>query len=165
MSLEEVLKFVEIHNEKRKFHTSEPIAHIWNIVTSHKYSLKKKCLKNFISYMDHFDIYHVKPLLIRLRKLKRSIKSFKKVKYMSFMFEEKCKAMYWVNVPMYGIKLKIIFLLMLKQLCVHFTSFIISPKWGRTRASSSECKLTNLILHTGCPSYHLTTWRKSALIQ
>ena len=28
MSLEEVLKFVEIHNEKRKFHTSEPIAHI-----------------------------------------------------------------------------------------------------------------------------------------
>ena len=161
MSLEEVLKFVEIHNEKRKFHTSEPIAHIWNIVTSHKYSLKKKCLKNFISYMDHFDIscktfaYHVTQVKEINKKLQKS-----KV-YVIYVWRK----MYWVNVPMYGIKLKIIFLLMLKQLCVHFTSFIISPKWGRTRASSSECKLTNLILHTGCPSHHLTTWRKSALIQ
>ena len=26
-------------------------------------------------------------------------------------------------------------------------------------------KLTKLILQIGCPSYHLTSWRKSALIQ
>ena len=29
---------------------------------------------------------------------------------------------------------------------------------------SSECKLTKLIVQIGCPSYHLTSWRKSALI-
>ena len=35
---------------------------------------------------------------------------------------------------------------------------------GRAIALSSEYKLTNLILHVGCPSHNATSYRKSAFI-
>ena len=47
-----------------------------------------------------------------------------------------------------------------------FTSFAISLERGKDADFlSSENNLTKLILQTGCPSNHLTSKRKSALIQ
>ena len=51
--------------------------------------------------------------------------------------------------------------------CVNVCSFYIlhyPPCVGVERASS-ECKFTKLIVRIGCPLYHLTSWRKLALIQ
>ena len=44
-------------------------------------------------------------------------------------------------------------------------SFIIPQERGRTRALSSEYKLTKRIVQIGWPSYHLTLREKSALVQ
>ena len=49
--------------------------------------------------------------------------------------------------------------------CVHFTLLIIPLEKDRMEALSSACKTAKLILQIGCPSCHLTTWKKSALIQ
>ena len=55
-------------------------------------------------------------------------------------------------------------------MCAHFTSFIICLRGGggggggggdqNVRMHIDAANFT--ILHTGCPSYHLTTWWKSA---
>ena len=48
--------------------------------------------------------------------------------------------------------------------------FVLHPlffptKEGRMRALSFNVKIIELILQSGCLSYHLTSWRKSTLIQ
>ena len=50
-------------------------------------------------------------------------------------------------------------------LCVHFTLLIIPLEEDRMEALSPACKTAKLILQIGYPSCHLTTWKKSALIQ
>ena len=48
--------------------------------------------------------------------------------------------------------------------CVFIVCSLLLPsRVGRTWVLSSEC--TDLILQVGCTSYHLTLWRKSALMQ
>ena len=55
---------------------------------------------------------------------------------------------------------------MLKYVCVRFTPFIIPPmKEARHGRQGLHVKLIKLILQIGCPPYHLTPWKKSALLQ
>ena len=42
---------------------------------------------------------------------------------------------------------------------------LLPSKGARTLALSSDCKIGRLILLIGCFSYHLTSYRKSVLIQ
>ena len=48
--------------------------------------------------------------------------------------------------------------------CVSFAP-VIPSKRDRTLTLSCKCKMTKPVLQTGRPSYHLNSWRESALIE
>lgn len=51
------------------------------------------------------------------------------------------------------------------RVCVYFMFLLFLLRGGRMGALSSVYKLTRLILQIECPSYHLTSLKKSALTQ
>ena len=52
------------------------------------------------------------------------------------------------------------------SVCIYFTSFVIPFKEeDRMGSLDPKYKLTKLTLQTGCLYYHLTSWKKSPLIQ
>ena len=53
-----------------------------------KYAIRKKCLKYFIGYVGYFDD-NIKSVHINSPKSNGSVKMFIKVKYISFILEEK----------------------------------------------------------------------------
>lgn len=86
MPKNEILKFGEIYFAKHKFHSIKKSILLKLILFVQQYQtniqLMKYC-KHFIGYANHSTLY------INLPKLKGTLTIFEKVKYVSFILEEK----------------------------------------------------------------------------